>query len=85
MLFVYDHKEQYNFWMRGMKIPLDFVWINGREVADVTENVPPPSSAFAAPSIVKPAVPVDKILELSAGSIASLGIKTGDRVDFLDK
>ena len=35
MLFPYDHKEQYNFWMREMRFPLDFIWIDGDRVADI--------------------------------------------------
>jgi len=84
MLFLYDHKEQYNFWMLGMKFPLDFVWIDGKKVVDITRNVPPPKG-MEKPTIVKPSVPVDKILEINAGDIDKFGIKVGDTVDFLDR
>ena len=84
MLFSYDHKEQYNFWMRGMLIPLDFVWIDGKRVMDITEAVPPPTGN-AAPNIVKSRVEVDKILELHAGAVKRLGIQIGDTVEFLDR
>lgn len=84
MLFIYDHKEQYNFWMMGMKFPLDFIWIDGKRVADLTLDVPPPK-AFTTPAMVKPKVPVDKILEVNAGVVDRLGIKIGDTVEFLDK
>lgn len=84
MLFPYDHKETYNFWMRGMLFPLDFIWIDGKIIADLTENVQPPQNG-ENPVVVKPAVPVDKVLEVSAGTINRLGITIGDRVDFLDR
>ncbi len=84
MLFPYDHKEQYNFWMRGMLIPLDFVWIDGKVVADLTEHVQPPRNG-ENPVIVKPAVPVDKVLEVPAGTISRLEIVRGDTVEFLDR
>lgn len=84
MLFVYDHKEQFNFWMLGMQFSLDFVWIDGKTVVDITENVPPPVG-MQKPAIVKPAVPVDKILEINAGIVKKLGLKVGDTVEFLDK
>lgn len=84
MLFPYDHKEQYNFWMRGMRFPLDFIWIDGSRVMDIAENVPPQSGN--EPSvIIKPAVGVDKVLEVHAGTVQRLGIQIGDTVEFLDR
>ena len=84
MLFPYDHKEQYGYWMRGMKFPLDFIWIDGKKVADVTPNVPQPTGD-EKPVIVKPLTPVDKVLEVNAGTVARLGITVGDPVEFLDR
>lgn len=81
MLFLYDHKDRYSFWMKGMRFPLDFVWIDGKTVADVTPNVPPPSDTTLP--AYSPNVPVDKILELPAGSIETYGIRIGDTVKFL--
>ncbi len=82
MLFVYDHKEQYNFWMKDMKFPLDFVWIADGKVVDLTENVPP-SEPEVAPVVVTPKAPVNQILELPAGSIQSNKIKIGDSVKII--
>lgn len=83
MLFVYDHKEQYEFWMRRMKFPLDFIWIADRTIIDISENITPPTSIF--PAIVKPQSGADKVLEVSAGTIQSAGIKIGDTVQFIDR
>lgn len=84
MLFPYDHTEQFEFWMRGMLFPLDFVWINGKTVVDLSYNIPAPKNG-QRPSIVKPMVPADKVLELNAGAIQQIGIATGDAVLFLDR
>ncbi len=84
MLFVYDHKEQYNYWMKGMEFPLDFIWIDGKTVADITPDVPPPIGA-ETPIVVKPKVQVDKVFEVNAGTIRKFGIQTGDQVEFLDR
>lgn len=84
MLFPYDHKEQYNFWMRGMRFPLDFIWIDKDHVVDLTEHVPPPVGT-TSPIVVKPNTEVDKVLEVNAGTIQKHGIKIGDMVDFLDR
>jgi len=84
MLFPYDHKEQYSFWMRGMLIPLDFIWIDGSRIVDISENVPPPR-ASESPLIVKPTVEVNKVLEVNAGTVKRAGIRIGDAVDFIDR
>lgn len=84
MLFPYNHKEQFEFWMRGMRFPLDFIWIDGKNVADITENVPPPLEN-ERPVIVKPLVSVDKVLEVNAGTVARIGIKVGDTVEYIDR
>ena len=83
MLFVYDHKEKYEFWMKGMKFPLDFIWIADHTVVQLTENVPAPTGLI--PAIVKPTQSIDKILEVSAGSIKTKSIKVGDVVQFIDR
>lgn len=83
LLFVYDHKEKYEFWMKGMKFPLDFLWIADRTVVDLRENVPAPSGLI--PAIVKPNVAADKILEVAAGTIKERGLKIGDTVQFIDR
>jgi uncharacterized membrane protein (UPF0127 family) len=84
MLFPYDHKEDYNFWMRDMQFPLDFIWIDGETVVDITENVLPPRPG-EKPAIVKPRVLVDKVLEVNAGTVKRLGIVIGDKAEFLDR
>lgn len=80
MLFNYDHKEQFGFWMKDMQFPLDFVWIDGTKVVDLTQNVP----VFTNGKIttVQPSMPIDKVLELNAGEVEQYNIKIGDTVVF---
>jgi uncharacterized membrane protein (UPF0127 family) len=84
MLFVYDHPDRYEFWMKGMRFPLDFIWINGNKVADLSQNIPQPVTLTAQPVRLAPIVPADKVLEVNAGVIQSLGIRVGDLVQFAD-
>ncbi|MCL4360717.1 DUF192 domain-containing protein [Patescibacteria group bacterium] len=79
MLFPFDRKARYQFWMKGMRFPLDFVWIADKKVADITQNVPPPAGSGPLP-VYQPSVPVDQVLELNAGSVARLHIAVGDTV-----
>lgn len=81
MLFVYDHPEQFQFWMKGMQFPLDFIWIRDKTIVDITKNVPAPKNPTDQLPIYHPAVPVDKVLELPAGTTDRMGITVGDIVE----
>ena len=85
MLFVYPVSQISIFWMKGMRFPLDFIWI-GRDckVANTLSNadVPAPDTSNSELPLYRSAVPVLYGLEVNAGEIGIFGIKTGDRVTF---
>lgn len=83
MLFVYDRKEQFNFWMKGMRFPLDFVWIADKTVISVDTDIQPPGSSSETLKIYSPPIPVDKVLELPAGTVKTTGIAIGDSIEIL--
>src|SRR3990172_7232630 len=64
MLFVYDHKEPYGFWMQEMRFPLDFIWIDGKTIVDVTKNVQI-RDVNGGWTTLGPKQTVDKILEVN--------------------
>lgn len=80
MLFVYQNKDRYGFWMKGMRFPLDFIWIDGNQIVDLSQNIPAPSSDTAQPITLSPRAAVDKVLEVNAGTIGRYGIAVGDTV-----
>ncbi len=80
MLFIRDHKERYRFWMGNMRFPLDFLWIDGNRIVDITKNVPITKNG-EIPQL-EPVAPVDKILEINAGETDKAGIKVGDTLLF---
>jgi len=80
MLFIFNHKERYPFWMGGMQFPLDFIWMDGNQIVEITKNVPNLQDGIA-PRIT-PTVPIDKVLELNAGEVDALGIVVGDTALF---
>lgn len=82
MLFVFDHKEKFTFWMKDMKFPLDFIWIDDRKVVDITLNVPTPVEGQQLP-VYSPKLPVNRVFEVTAGTVARYGIKEGDTVTYL--
>jgi uncharacterized membrane protein (UPF0127 family) len=84
MLFVFNHKEQYTFWMKEMKFPLDMLWIEDNTVIDISKNVPIPVPDQTLP-LFSPKRPANRVLELNAGTADKLGIKEGDVVTYLKK
>lgn len=80
MLFLFESPGIYAFWMRGMLIPLDFVWINNHRITQITSNIKPQD--FQPPKTLAPNAPVDAVLEINAGAAEKLNIKTGDNVEY---
>jgi uncharacterized membrane protein (UPF0127 family) len=84
MLFIFDHKEQYSFWMKDMKFPLDMIWIDDKVIVDISKNVPVPVVGQNLP-IYTPKRQVNRVLEVNAGTADRLGIKVDDTIEFLRK
>lgn len=82
MLFVFEKSDKYPFWMKGLKFPLDFIWIKDFKIAGTLPNILPPDPSqkdqdlpvFSSPS------EIDKVLEVNAGTVETLGIKVGDSI-----
>ena len=79
MLFPYENEQLMNFSMRGMRFPLDFVFIRQGFVVEIRENVPAPSEG-QEPQGVYSRVSANQVLEVNAGFIRSHGIAVGDAV-----
>src|SRR5690606_2260815 len=76
MLFVYDRDIRPAFWMKGMKIPLDFLWLDdGGKVVDLHQDIQP--CGEECPSIVS-RYPLQYVLEIPAGTVSRTGIEIGD-------
>lgn len=78
MLFVFKKPDILRFWMKGMELPLDIVWIRDRQVVGVSENLLP--ITFRNFQTFSPPEPADKALEINAGQVKQFGIKAGDAV-----
>jgi uncharacterized membrane protein (UPF0127 family) len=81
MLFVFPSTARHSFWMQGMTIGLDFLWITDGKVVGITPDVPAPenpSSPFLP--FYRPPSPVSWVLEIPQGAAARLGIAVGDSV-----
>ncbi len=81
MLFPFDPASNQAFWMKGMLISIDIIWIKNGRVVGVYENLSPPNKANNYKlSIFKSPGLVDSVLEVRAHNVSRLGIKTGDTV-----
>lgn len=76
MLFVFDKPDFLAFWMKGMRFPLDIVWLNRDVVIDVA-TLKPPKSETALPEWHMPLKKADRVLEISAGTAEKLGLRPG--------
>ena len=91
MLFVMGGEMVPTFWMKGMLMPLDFVWVGSREgkleVVDVTENVPAPEDPENQSQFgnYRPSGPVSFVLEVPAGWVKLNGVERGDEVEIPKK
>ncbi len=82
MLFVYDEKDYHSIWMKGMRVPIDIIWISGNQVVGFEENVlPEPGKDISELEIYRPPEPVDRILELRAGRVGLLDVEIGDTIE----
>lgn len=82
MLFIFRESGMHAFWMKGMVASIDIIWVRGDEIVGFIENASPPLPGtidddlerFRSPSAV------DRVIELRAGSVSSLGIMPGQKV-----
>jgi uncharacterized membrane protein (UPF0127 family) len=75
MLFILPKIEVQKFCMRGMRFPLDFLWIADGQVVGITPNVPPDF-----PGDLTSPQPVKYVLEVPAGFAEGHGLRVGDPV-----
>lgn len=86
MLFTFGRAQRHAFWMKGMRFPIDIVWIKDSVVVDVTPDVPPASSSSMLDiKTYLPLVPADDVLELPAGYAAAHNIVPGTRITLGDE
>lgn len=84
MLFDMGAVTSPSFWMKGMRFPLDLVWIGeDKRVVGVTPNVrPQPGVADSGLTLYSPPSPIRYVLEVNAGAARRLGLETGVAVAF---
>jgi len=84
MLFVFESKKiTPSFWMKGMKISLDIIWVSDGKVSQINTNIMPPATNTpdSRLTIYTPTYPIDYVLEVNGGFSTENNIKAGDLVD----
>jgi uncharacterized membrane protein (UPF0127 family) len=85
MLFIFPGGQASSFWMKGMRFPLDFVWIGADcTVVDLTEDVQhsPPDTPSSELEMFESSSPAAYTFEINAGEISRFGVEKGDEVRF---
>lgn len=77
-LFLFDNPDRYAFWMKGMKFPIDIIFIHDNKIASIVENAPPATSDNSP--IYQPPSEVDTALEINGGLSKKYNLKPGDSV-----
>lgn len=82
MLFLWPKADYYAIWMKGMKFPIDIIWINGNQVVDFVESAEVPSNSnLSSIPTYSPKQKADKVLEVNAGFIQVNKVQIGDKIN----
>lgn len=73
MLFLFDVPYAYGFWMKGMRFPIDMVFLSRGRIVFIERGIRPEDMR-----IVAPPVPVDQVIEFNAGGANDLSV--GDQI-----
>ena len=84
MLLEFEDDAMWAIWMKGMKFPIDIIWLDkNKQVVHIESNVEPEGSPYTE---YLPPVPARYVLEISAGGANKSNIKVGSVAKFdLDK
>lgn len=85
MLWQYAQPEQPTFWMHGMLIPLDFIWLQDSKVIEILPDVTPPAAGTDPIDLplYRPSQLVDGVLEVPAGFAERHQVRIGDPVEII--
>lgn len=78
MLFLFNNLDLHNFWMGGMRFPLDILYIRDNEIVEIFEQVPILTDNDY--TRIYPEEYANKVLELNALWCQKNNIKIGDKV-----
>ena len=80
MYFPYAKAGFYAFWMKGMRFPIDIVFLREGRIAEIHPQVPFEKGGNGP--TIQPRSLADAVLEVPAGYATASGWQIGDRVGF---
>lgn len=81
MLFPFEKADYYSFWMKGMKFPIDIIYIKKGHIVTIYQGLLPPKSKEENLPTYAPKEPADTVLEINAGLSKKYGFKKNDAVN----
>ncbi len=83
MLFTFPEQQEWSFWMKNTRIPLDILWMDkNRKIVHVEHNVPICTRTDDGCPNYQPNDPALYVLELAAGAAESLKLQRGVKLQF---
>lgn len=80
MLFLFPDLSFPSIWMKGMRFPIDIIWLKDDQVVDLAANVPPPRAGELRLESYTPKEQANQVLELNSGKAQNLNLKIGDTI-----
>lgn len=82
MLFIFPKEDQYGFWMKNTKIPLDIIWINeDMEIVFIYRMMEPCIQGQECKAF-EPYQKARYVLEINGDTVPEYDIKIYDKVEF---
>lgn len=82
MLFIFEREGKYNFWMNGMKFPIDILWLDSAgKVVHIEPNLQPCVSNNNCTDYA-PSKNILYVLEVVAGFAERHNVEIGTDIDF---
>ena len=83
MLFLHGKPGSYRYWMYGVRVPLDLVWLNeNRQIVQIVHGAPAGPGPENMCPVYGGAFPSVYVLEVAAGTVAKNNLKPGMTLDF---
>lgn len=83
MLFTFFDSQEWSFWMKNTRIPLDIIWMDKtKKIVHIEHNVPICTRSDDGCPNYQPNSPAMYVLELAAGSANLLKLRPGVRLRF---